>query len=415
MKCEGNIKMLNSIRLINFRSWKDSLIEFHPGVNVITGENDSGKTNILRGINWVANNRPTGEDLRSYWGGDTISQLAVNNKDTTQTVERFRSDSENLYRIVGQKEPFKSFKQGVPEAVAKVLNFSPTNIQFQLEGPFLLGQSPPDVAKHYNDAVNLEIIDRSISNIAKMLRDEKGNRTKLKADQESQIEKLKAFDWLPEAEEQLVKLEKMQVVIRRLELEYASLSGMATDLKTRSEEYDKLNEVAKHEKATNALLKLNEQIDIEVDEHNELESLIDKLQSLKEQSEKFEEMLQQKKFADKLIHQAKQIDAKRGEFLELEGLGKGLVALEHRISKYATVLKFESKANSLSELDKQIDAKTGEYNDLFDLVKQQGKLNENLEVINKQRAGFEAEFKKSLPEMCPIFDVPCEYLKGERL
>jgi len=406
--------MIKSLELTNFRSWKDALVEFCPGVNVITGENDSGKTNILRGINWSVNNRPSGEDVRSYWGGDTISRLTVSDNGKLQTVERFRSDSENLYKIGGQKEPFKAFGQNVPEAISKVLNFNSQNIQFQLEGPFLLGKSSSDVAKHYNDAVNLEIIDRSISNIAKTLREEKGELAKLKTDQESQEKKLKAYEWLPGAEKDLVKLEKMQLVIRRLESEYTSLTDLLYDFTSLKGKYDKLNEIVKHEEAVNALLKLDKQIEAKTDEYNELELLSNRLQSLKDQSQKIGEILHHEKLVDSLIHQAEQIDIKRNEFLELAGFKKDLIALEHKTSKYAFILKLEPKANKLIDLDRRIDIKTGEYNELFDLVKQQGKLNENFEVVNKQRAELEAEFKNALPEMCPIFDVPCEYLKGKK-
>ena len=39
--------MLNSIRLQNFRSYRDDSFEFEDGVNIIVGPNASGKTNLL--------------------------------------------------------------------------------------------------------------------------------------------------------------------------------------------------------------------------------------------------------------------------------------------------------------------------------------------------------------------------------
>jgi len=408
--------MIESTELINFRSWKNALIEFCPGVNVITGENDSGKTNILRGINWVANNRPSGEDVRSNWGGDTISRLTLKNgNESPPTIERFRSDSENLYKIVGQKEPFRSFGQGVPESISKILNFNSVNIQFQLEGPFLLGKSSADVAKYYNEAVNLEIIDRSIANIARTLRTERGELAKLKGDQESQTKKLKEFDWLTEAEKGLIKLEKMQVIIRRLESEYTSLSGLASDLKIRNEEYNKLNEITKHEKSVRDLIELDRQIDIKTAECNELEASIGQLKSLKERSRKLGGLLQYENKVNGLILQAEQIDKEQIEIEELKEICSKLTILKQQEAKGIAVLKFESKVNGLIELDKRINAKTGEYNELFDLIKQRDKLNTQLETANKHREDLEAEFKKNLPEeMCPILDIPCEHLKERK-
>lgn len=42
--------MLTSLRLQNFRSYKDESFEFEPGVNIIVGPNASGKTNLLEAI-----------------------------------------------------------------------------------------------------------------------------------------------------------------------------------------------------------------------------------------------------------------------------------------------------------------------------------------------------------------------------
>lgn len=41
---------LTNLKLVNFRSYEDQKFSFEPGINVITGANGSGKTNILEGI-----------------------------------------------------------------------------------------------------------------------------------------------------------------------------------------------------------------------------------------------------------------------------------------------------------------------------------------------------------------------------
>lgn len=42
--------MISSIRLQNFRSYKDDSFEFEPGVNIVVGPNASGKTNLLEAV-----------------------------------------------------------------------------------------------------------------------------------------------------------------------------------------------------------------------------------------------------------------------------------------------------------------------------------------------------------------------------
>lgn len=42
--------LLNSIHLVNFRNYLDQTVKFSPNINVITGENAQGKTNLLESI-----------------------------------------------------------------------------------------------------------------------------------------------------------------------------------------------------------------------------------------------------------------------------------------------------------------------------------------------------------------------------
>ena len=55
------------IRMINFRCFKDTAIDFQPGLNVIIGENNAGKTTLLKALGLVfsrrGRSRPTGHDF----------------------------------------------------------------------------------------------------------------------------------------------------------------------------------------------------------------------------------------------------------------------------------------------------------------------------------------------------------------
>ncbi len=50
--------MISSLRLQNFRSYKDASFEFAEGVNIIIGPNASGKTNILEGLVYICRGAP---------------------------------------------------------------------------------------------------------------------------------------------------------------------------------------------------------------------------------------------------------------------------------------------------------------------------------------------------------------------
>jgi len=59
------------VRLINFRSYRDTTVMFGPGLNVVVGENAAGKTNLLEGA-WFAlrgsSPRTRREEKVVYWG-----------------------------------------------------------------------------------------------------------------------------------------------------------------------------------------------------------------------------------------------------------------------------------------------------------------------------------------------------------
>ena len=53
--------MINTIQINDYQSHRKTELNLSPGINVIVGENDKGKSAILRALNWLVNNRPLGE------------------------------------------------------------------------------------------------------------------------------------------------------------------------------------------------------------------------------------------------------------------------------------------------------------------------------------------------------------------
>ena len=150
--------MIEVLKLKNFQSHEKSSLEFCGGVNCIVGSSDSGKTALLRALNWVINNRPTGDSFRSHWGGDTVVDIMLDE----QLIRRERTKKTNLYLIdsaYDPKEEFKAFGTDVPEEVTKVLNFSSLNFQNQMDAPFLLSSGAGEVVRYLNQVVDLDVID----------------------------------------------------------------------------------------------------------------------------------------------------------------------------------------------------------------------------------------------------------------
>ncbi|MFW6173626.1 MAG: AAA family ATPase, partial [Elusimicrobiota bacterium] len=141
--------MIKSLELNNFQSHKNSLLEFDPGVNIIVGNTDSGKSSLIRSLKLVIYNKPSGDSFISHWAKQLNVKLEVDD----HTIQRVKGSS-NKY-ILDDKE-FTSFGTTTPDEINQVINMSDVNTQFQLDPAFLLSSTSGEVAQYLNKVANLD-------------------------------------------------------------------------------------------------------------------------------------------------------------------------------------------------------------------------------------------------------------------
>lgn len=402
---------IQSIKIQNFQSHKNTFIEFSSGVNIICGENDSGKSAIFRAINFVVNNRPSGNDIRSNWEGDTVVAIDIDNK----LVSRIKTDTENLYTLSGEKEPFKAFGKRVPVLIAKHLNINSVNFSRQLDGPFLLNKSASDVAKYYNEIVHLEIIDKTIANIAGTLRKERAALETEKETEKEKTEKLKEYDWLPDAEKEVVKLESLQQNINDIKNDQSVLQGLTVELKELKNADQELEKITKFENSLLTLMEQDEEIDNLQNDYDNLNSLIDRLESLIRTKEKLNQVVEFESQVNSLIEQSNQNNEDRkseDELAKYIDLLKGYQEAEKRCDN---IIIYASVTKALLVLDREIEEDVKIFNQLQGLCQKQFGLNKEHKKIGDKLKNLEIEFSESMPDICPIFSVECEYIKETKL
>ena len=210
--------MIKSVTLNNFQSHKKSTLNLSPGVNVIVGKSDSGKTAILRALNWVVMNRPSGDAFRSVWGGDTSVKLELDNG----IVSREKYGKENQYTI--NDSVLKAMGQNVPDTVSSLLNMPHINIQSQMDAPFLLSSSAGEVAQTLNEVAGLADIDVAISNINRTVNQYKAAVAHKKSEISSLEAELIAFNGLDELDAKLGCLERLQGTVSSVRMREAALN-----------------------------------------------------------------------------------------------------------------------------------------------------------------------------------------------
>lgn len=238
--------MIFKLRIRNFQSWPDTEIQFAPGLNVLVGSGDSGKTALSsRAIRWVQENRiratsnaPMGDAYVSRWAKKTSAKGTVSlleDCDVTITrpdgsyCRRFReaakgkNDKEaNGYELNGER--FTAIGVGVPDPVVQWFNWSEVNVQKQHDQAFLISKGAGEVSAFLNRTVKLDDIDAHITAAASLLRMEKANGVQLEADQQADTTALEALHWVDDAYTRLEALEA-------LDKDRAALESQATRLR----------------------------------------------------------------------------------------------------------------------------------------------------------------------------------------
>jgi DNA repair ATPase RecN len=158
--------MISVLSLQNYESHLNTTLEFGSGVNVVVGSTERGKSSIIRSIKWVVDNRPGGEEFRSHWSLDKDTVVTIKKDDTT--VIRTRGKDKNTYWCDGID--YRAFGQDVPTPIKEKLNLTSLNIQYQFDTPFLLSESPGEVARYLNQIINLDDIDESLKNVNGLLK-----------------------------------------------------------------------------------------------------------------------------------------------------------------------------------------------------------------------------------------------------
>jgi len=148
-----NGRHLKKLHLQNFKSHKDTTLEFHSGVNAIIGLSAQGKSSIIRALDFVINNETRGK-LNSHWSTDT--------EVTLDDVKRVKTKSKNEYYYGDDETPLTAFGTTPPQVIQNYFNMSKEiNWQHQQDPIFMLKQSGGEIADRLNELIDMDIIKDS--------------------------------------------------------------------------------------------------------------------------------------------------------------------------------------------------------------------------------------------------------------
>lgn len=172
---------IQEVTIEGFQSHVQSTFSLSPGLTVITGPSDAGKTAIIRALRWFAFNEPTGEaflhTIRNPDGSikeaAEQARVAVTFDDGT-IITKTRRKGKTTYTHSGYPTPWE--KAEVPPEIKETLGLvkqeygdfeTCLNFAFQLDAPFLLSETASVGAKVLGKIAGTEVVDLAISEVNK--------------------------------------------------------------------------------------------------------------------------------------------------------------------------------------------------------------------------------------------------------
>lgn len=237
-----NQKYITSVTLKNFQAHKDTTVQFDKGLNIIVGESNNGKTSILRGILWAIDNQPLGNDFIMA-GENECSVLIVFNDGTSIKRGRTVKDT-GYYEItyyddngVLQSATYRGFTNAVPVEVANVHQMPKVNITkdiethlnvlSQLDGPFLLTESPLVKASAIGRITGTHVIDAAIKESNKTIQ---SNRKLAKSYSEDLQQKENERKQLPDIKSMEAFTKKYAYIVKHITKLNDSVTKLNTNL-----------------------------------------------------------------------------------------------------------------------------------------------------------------------------------------
>lgn len=287
--------MLKHLKVENFQSHEKTSVDLSPGVNVVIGPSDSGKTALVRSLRWLFFNLPAGEEFRSTWGGDSRVEALFSDG----IVYREKTNSENIYGLNG--EEFKAFGRGVPEPVSAFLNVSRINLLGQYDPPFMIGWTPGERGEFINRTANFEAIDRGIKVANQVLRTERSDLKSLNAELTRTEEEREKLPDLEAMEEDLEALEAEERNRTAAVSRMVDLRDLLHDLEKTAKGLDRYTTILSHETAITRLDGLEKRGQDLLEEADDLEEILHEVSTALLNVKKYEE--KQKALEEELLRE----------------------------------------------------------------------------------------------------------------
>lgn len=337
----------------NIKSHKNTTLEFSPGVNIIIGDTDAGKSAIIQSLGWLFFNRPVGDKIRSKWGGDSV--VTVHFEDGI--VKRRKTNTSNQYFLIKnqKKQKFEAVRSTIPEEIVDFVNINGINYQAQLDKHFLLSSTSGEVSKFFNKIANLDSINTSLANIKSDQR-ETDNKIKYNKDRyETTLQQIKSFINIKSIEEDLNLLQLLDNRLQR------SISAVRL-----------------------------------------IKKYIFELKEVEAEIQKEETLLKIEKPVDEFIEMKDKIRRKYMSYKNISSLVKEHDKIDIGLQEYANIMSAEKDVVSILSTFDILKTKDAEYEQLYEYIREYTIIEKERISLQRKAVLIEKEFHRKIGKICPL-------------
>ena len=281
--------MIKQLIIKNFQGFTYTVFDFVDGLNIIKGENNTGKSALYRALQWclenkakralsrIKNKRAGSEEEMSveviFEGGLSIKRIYLDSqKEKFQGYVLKVQETETFYNAIGNN---------VPEEIAELTKMSDLNFQTQHASFFLINETSGKVSKFLNDLMGLDQINKIMHQAKSVLFDTENSLNNSIKTLRKNEEEYKKLSFVPALEKRAKTLEIFVNDYEQMEVKLYSaldiLGGIkkTVDLLKGDEEW--LEVEFEFEKARELLVERDEKIRL-----LEAKGIIEKIKSIEE-------------------------------------------------------------------------------------------------------------------------------------
>lgn len=219
--------MLRYIKLYNFQIHECLTVPLSPQVTVLTGRTNAGKSSVVRALRWLLFNKPVAH-FRRTGSKVTYVEIGVDG----HRIRRTRTDTKNTISLDGKI--FKAVGRDVPAPIVNILKVAELTVARQHDEIFWVSDSGGEASRRLNQIVDLQSIDRTVSNLNSGLREVVSRVAVTKDRKKDALAECKSLQWAKLQDEELTGIEELRARRDQFDAKADLLRRIAEEAQTAS-------------------------------------------------------------------------------------------------------------------------------------------------------------------------------------